>query len=133
MLTADPPGQPSKNNGVQAEMDYKIVPQADTWAELEQKYSKVQKDPATQDKYSKMEVSLWESQRGGKWQWQGDTLNGHGHDVLNMFAQRADQRWYIDGKRAQIVIGVDTKGNLIKAWTVHVEVSSSGPKFSKVD
>jgi len=53
--------------------------------------------------------------------------------VLNVFAQRADQRWYIDGKRVQLVIGKDSSGNLIKAWTVHVEVKPTGPEFSKGD
>jgi len=79
-----------------------------------------------------MEVKLWESQRGEKWQWQG-SLTGKGHDVLNVFAQRADQRWYIDGKRVQMVIGKNPSGALIKAWTVHVEIKPSGPEFSKVD
>jgi hypothetical protein len=54
-------------------------------------------------------------------------------DVLNVFAQRADQRWYVDGKRVQMVIGKDSSGALIKAWTVHVEIRPAGPEFSKGD
>ncbi len=133
MLTADSvPPKPSVNTGVQSEMDYKIVPQANTMQQLQDNSSKLRDDPATQANYSKMEVKLWESQRGEKWQWQG-SLTGKGHDVLNVFAQRADQRWYIDGKRVQMVIGKDATGALIKAWTVHVEIKPSGPEFSKGD
>ena len=50
-----------------------------------------------------------------------------------MFAGYVDQKWYIDGKRAQLVIGKDSNGNLIKAWTVHVVLTNSGPQFSKTD
>jgi len=133
MLTPNElPPKPSVNTGVQSEMDYKIVPQANTMQQLQDNVSNLRNDSATQAKYSKMEVKLWESQRGEKWQWQG-SLTGKGHDVLNVFAQRADQRWYIDGKRVQMVIGKDSSGALIKAWTVHVEIRPSGPKFSKVD
>ena len=53
-------------------------------------YSKIEKDPATQANYLKMEVKLGESQRGGKWKWEG-SITGRGHDVLNLFARRADQ------------------------------------------
>jgi len=127
------PPKPSTTEGAQFEMDYKIVPQANTMQQLQDNYSRLQNDSKTQASYSKMEVKLWESQRGEKWQWQGDALNGHGHDVLNVFAKSADQRWYVDGKRVQIVIGKDSTGALIKAWTVHVEVKSTGPVFSKVD
>jgi RHS repeat-associated protein len=127
------PPKPSTTEGAQFEMDYKIVPQANTMQQLQDNYSRLQNDSETQASYSKMEVKLWESQRGEKWQWQGDALNGHGHDVLNVFAKSADQRWYVDGKRVQMVIGKDSTGALIKAWTVHVEVKSAGPVFSKVD
>ena len=134
MLTPDSvPPKPAVTEGAQFEMDYKITPQADTMKQLQDNVSNTRDDKATQTNYSKMEVKLWESQRGGKWQWQGDALKGHGHDVLNVFAQRADQRWYIDGKRVQLVIGKDSSGNLIKAWTVHVEVKPTGPEFSKGD
>jgi hypothetical protein len=118
MLTPDSvPPKPARTEGTQFEMDYKIVLQANTMQQLQDNVSNVRDDKATQANYSKMEVKLWESQRGGKWQWQGDPLKGHGHDVLNVFAQRADQRWYIDGKRVQLVIGKDSSGALIKAWT----------------
>jgi RHS repeat-associated protein len=134
MLTPDSvPPQPEKVEGMQYEMEYSIVPQADTMQQLQDDVSNLKNDPATQANYSKMEVRLWESQRGGAWGWQGETLNGHGHDVLNLAAGSADQRWYIDGKRVQLVIGKDSNGALIKAWTVHVEVTGKGPVFTKVD
>jgi hypothetical protein len=113
-------------------MDYKIVPQANTMQQLQDNYSKLQNDSKTQATYSKMDVKLWESQRGEKWQWQG-SVTGKGHDVLNVFAKSADQKWYIDGKRVQMAIGKDSSGNLIKAWTVHVEIKSTRPVFTKVD
>ena len=134
MLTPDSvPPKPAVTQGAQFEMDYKITPQADTMKQLQDNVSNTRDDKATQANYSKMDVKLWESQRGGKWQWQGDPLKGYGHDVLNVFAKNADQRWYIDGKRVQLVIGKDGGGNLIKAWTVHVEIKPTGPVFSKGD
>jgi RHS repeat-associated protein len=134
MLAADSvPPRPAATEAAQFEMDYRIVPQANTMQQLQDNASNLRNDSATQANYSGMEVRLWESQRGGGWQWQGDPLNGHGHDVLNVFAQRADQRWYIDGKRVQLVVGKDSSGGLIKAWTVHVEIKTTGPQFSKID
>src|SRR5437667_5095285 len=134
MLTPDSvPPKPARTEGAQFEMDYSITAQANTMQQVQENSSKLRDNKATQASYSNMEVKLWESQRGGKWQWQGDPLKGHGHDVLNVFAQRADQRWYIDGKRVQLVIGKDSSGALIKAWTVHVEVKATGPVFSKGD
>jgi len=53
--------------------------------------------------------------------------------MLNVFAKSAGQKWYIDGKRVQMAIGKDSSGNLIKAWTVPVEIESTGPVFTKVD
>jgi hypothetical protein len=133
MLSADSiPPKPS-HSGVQSQMDYNIVPQANTMGELADKESQLAKDPATQAKYSNMEVRLYESQRGGIWKWFGDAVRGSGHDQLNMFAGYVDQKWYIDGKRAQLVVGKDSNGNLIKAWTVHVVLTNSGPQFSKSD
>jgi RHS repeat-associated protein len=127
------PPKPALKEGAQFEMDYKIVPQADTMQQLQDNSISLRDDSATQAKYSKMKVSLWESQRGEKWQWEGEPITGHGHDILNVFAQNADQRWYVDGKRVQMVIGKDSAGNLIKAWTVHVEVKPTGPVLTKVD
>jgi hypothetical protein len=113
-------------------MDYSIAAQADTEEQREVNFSILRDDKATQAKYSKMEVKLWESQRGEKWKWEGERT-GSGRDFLNFFARSVDQRWYIDAKRVQLVIGKDGSGNLIKAWTVHVEITSFGPRFSKVD
>jgi len=137
MLTADSvPPRPSSNTGMQSEMDYSIVPQANTLNELQDKRSQVSDDKTTQEKYSKMDVKLWESQRGGEWQWQG-SLTGRGHDSLNVAAGNADQKWYIkegdSTKRVQMVIGKDSAGNLIKAWTVHVDIYPTGPVFKKGD
>jgi hypothetical protein len=137
MLSADSvPPRPSSNTGMQSEMDYKIVPQADTMKQLQDNVSNVRDDKATQASYSKMDVKLWESQRGGEWGWQG-SLPGRGHDSLNVAAGNADQKWYIkEGdttKRVQMVIGKDSSGNLIKAWTVHVDIYPTGPVFKKVD
>src|SRR5258706_10853458 len=59
-----------------------------------------------------MEVKLWEFQRGEKWQWQG-SITGKGHDVLNVFAQRVDQRWYIsDGTSTKRAAGGPTQGGV---------------------
>jgi hypothetical protein len=129
LLTADTPGKPSKIGAI-TQMDYKIVPQADTWKELDNKYNNM--DEKTKAEYSKMEVKLWESQRGEDWKWEG-TRTGSGRDLLYVHAGYADQKWYIDGKRVQLVIGVDNSGRLIKAWTVHVVPTTSGPQFSKVE
>lgn len=130
--TSTPP-VPTSNTGVQSVMDYAIVPQADTRTELQDKRSQLAYDKAAQERSSKMDVKLWESQSGGKWQWQG-SRTGSGRDVL---MRSADQRWYINDststKRVQLVIGQDSSGNLIKAWTVHVELKPTGPVYSKVD
>ncbi len=73
MLTPDSlPPQPSVTEGAQFEMDYTIVPQANTIQQLQDNSSNLRNDKEAQAKHSKMEVKLWESQRGGKWQWQGD-------------------------------------------------------------
>jgi len=114
-------------------MDYAIVPQANTLKELQDKRDQLINDKATQEKYSKMEVKLWESQRGGEWKWEGKPYFGKGYDQLSNWAGSADQRWYIDGKRVQLVVGVDTKGQLIKAWTVRVVETKIGPQFSRVE
>jgi RHS repeat-associated protein len=128
------PPKPTSNTGTQSVMDYAIVPQANTRQELQDRQGELRYDKATQDKYSKMEVKLWESQSGGKWQWQG-SRTGSGRDVLMRGPN--DQRWYInDGtstKRVQLVIGQDSNGNLIKAWTVHVVFMPTGPVYSKID
>lgn len=130
--TSTPP-VPTSNTGVQSVMDYAIVPQANTRTELQDKRSQLAYDKAAQERYSKMDVKLWESQSGGKWQWQG-SRTGSGRDVL---MRSADQRWYINDststKRVQLVVGQDSSGNLIKAWTVHVELKPTGPVYSKVD
>ena len=128
------PPVPTSNTGVQAVMDYAIVPQANTIQELQNKTSELRNDKATEDKYSKMDVKLWESQSGGKWQWQG-SHTGSGRDVLMRSGN--DQRWYIDDgtstRRVQLVIGKDSSGSLIKAWTVHVDLKPTGPVYSKID
>jgi hypothetical protein len=136
LAARDIPPQPSLTEGMQFEMEYHILPQADTILQLQKNSRKLDDDRVTQAKYSKIEIKLWESQRGGEWGWQGGLL-GEGHDVLNLAAGRVDQRWYATdasgNKRIQLVIGLDDKGNLIKAWTVHVEITTSGPRYLKLD
>ena len=46
----------------------------------------------------------------------------------------AFQHWFVDNKQVQLVVGKDSKGNLIKTWEVHVVINKMGdrPTYSPV-
>jgi RHS repeat-associated protein len=141
MLYAGVPPTPS-GSAVIAQMNWEIVPQANTAQEVETfrndggsdaSHATVESIKAQKEKFSGMEVRLLESQRGGPEKWMGDKNKGGGVDQLMQNVGTANQKWYVDGKRVQVVVGADSKGNLTKAWTVHVDITSGRPVYSKVD
>ncbi len=78
-------------------------------------------------------ISLVESQNGGPWVPQGGAKMGKNTDTISPEGPKYfDQRWFVDGKQVQLVVGRDGGGNLIKAWQVHVTVNKTGdiPKYS---
>jgi hypothetical protein len=121
-------------------MDYQIVPAANTQKELDQKmHPWSHKDVAAYNDLQKLGTKIWESIGGGPEGWQkNEFLRGGGHDNLSIFDGSVRQKWYIGPdenslKRVQVVVGADSNGNLIKAWTVGITFNSSGPVFSKIE
>jgi RHS repeat-associated protein len=80
-------------------------------------------------------ITLVESADGGPWQSSGDPIKGEAHDFISPEGPRSfNQRWFVDGKQVQLVVGKDSNGNLIKTWEVHVVVNKMGdrPVYSPV-
>ena len=86
------------------------------------------------DKYKGTTVTLVESQNGGPWKPTGDPTKGGAHDQITPEPKTFNQHWFVDGKQVQLVVGRDSKGNLIKTWEVHVAIEKSGdrPVYSPV-
>jgi hypothetical protein len=78
-------------------------------------------------------ISLVESLNGGAFKPTGDPSKGVAHDQISPEAKTFNQRWYVDGKRVQLVVG-NKNGNLIKTWEVHVAIKNFGdrPVYSPV-
>jgi hypothetical protein len=141
MLYAGVPPTPS-GSAVIRQVNWEIVPQAATAQAVEKfrdngggdaSHATIESIKAQKQQFAGMEVRLLESQRGGPETWQGDPNKGGGVDQLMQNVGNANQKWYVDGKRVQVVVGADKNGNLVKAWTAHVDVSSGSPVYSKVD
>jgi RHS repeat-associated protein len=84
-------------------------------------------------------VSLVESQNGGPWKPTGDPSKGEAHDQISPEPKTFNQHWFVADpggkpKQVQLVVGKDSKGNLIKTWEVHVEIKKTGdrPVYSPV-
>ena len=79
-------------------------------------------------------ITLVESQDGGPWKPEGDPSKGTAYDQISPEAKTFNQRWFVDGKQVQVVVGKDSKGNLIKTWEVHVVIPKTGdrPAYSPV-
>jgi hypothetical protein len=72
-------------------------------------------------------ISLVESQNGGPWVPQAGAKMGKNTDTISPEGPKYfDQRWFVDGKQVQLVVGRDGSGNLIKTWQVHVTVNKTG-------
>jgi hypothetical protein len=84
-------------------------------------------------------ASLVESQNGGPWKPTGDPSKGEAHDQISPEPKTFNQHWSVADpggkpKQVQLVVGKDSKGNLIKTWEVHVEIKKTGdrPVYSPV-
>lgn len=72
-------------------------------------------------KYATAKVALFESVNGGRFKPAGSE-NGGFRDIISPESRTIVQRFTIDGKRVQVVLGRDKAGRLIKTWEVHVTV-----------
>jgi hypothetical protein len=80
----------------------------------------------TGSKFDKSDVKLTESVNGGDFKPAGNQKGGF-TDVISPDTKTAVQRFSVDGKQVQVVIGKDAKGNLIKSWEVRVTVTYPNP------
>lgn len=72
-------------------------------------------------KYSRSTVELTESINGGPFRKAGDQAGGF-TDLISPESRTIVQRFAIDGKRVQVVLGRDARGNLVRTWEVRVTV-----------
>jgi len=79
-------------------------------------------------------ISLVESLNGSAFKPTGDPSKGVAHDQISPEAKTFNQHWFVDNKQVQLVVGKDSKGNLIKTWEVHVVINKLGdrPTYSPV-
>jgi len=79
-------------------------------------------------------ISLVEKVGNGDWKPTGDPSKGVAHDQILPEAKMFNQHWFVDNKQVQLVVGMDSKGNLIKTWEVHVVINRLGdrPVYSPV-
>lgn len=84
----------------------------------------------------KQTISLVEKSETSGWQWKptGDPRQGEAHDQISPEPRTFFQRWYVDNKQVQLVVGKDSNGNLVKAWEVQVVIGKFGdtPVYSPV-
>jgi RHS repeat-associated protein len=82
----------------------------------------------------KQTISLVEKVGNGEWKPTGDPIKGVAHDQISPEPKTFNQHWLVDGKQVQLVVGKDSKGNLIKTWEVHVVINKTGdrPVYSPV-
>jgi hypothetical protein len=129
--------------GVQSSMYWHLVKSADTAAQAD-----ANEHPWSHEDIQSINnttVKLWEWQpKTESWDWHGDASKGGAPDQLNPAAGGSKgyvlQSWYAGDangnnlKRIQIVIGEDSSGHLIKAWTAKVWVNTPGaPRYEKCD
>ncbi|MGH9682192.1 MAG: hypothetical protein ACRD4S_01060 [Candidatus Acidiferrales bacterium] len=72
-------------------------------------------------RYSKSDVELTESVNGGPFKFAGNDNDGF-QDVISPESRTIVQRFAVDGKRVQVVLGRGATGKLIKTWDVKVTV-----------
>jgi hypothetical protein len=63
------------------------------------------------------------------------TFTGVAKDQISPDAKTFNQRWFVDGKRVQVVVGNNKiTGNVIKAWEIRVTIKTFGdrPLYSPV-
>jgi RHS repeat-associated protein len=124
-------------------MGWEIVPNVDTLDEVDQfrdpgshmelNTAQMQAISARKHEFASKWVRLLESNDGKKEYWTDKGQAGSGSDQIYKTALPVWQKWYVDGKRVQLVIG-DSKGSLQKAWTVKVTWGDNGnPHYDKVD
>jgi RHS repeat-associated protein len=81
-------------------------------------------------------ISLVEKSKETGWEWKptGEPQKGVAHDQISPEAKTFNQHWFVNNKQVQIVVGKDSKGNLIKTWEVHVVINKIGdrPTYSPV-
>ncbi len=77
-------------------------------------------------KYGDSTVSLSESVSGGPFE-PGGKGKGSFMDLISMESRTIIQRFSVDGKRVQVVLARDSKGNLIKTWDLKVTVTYPNP------
>jgi RHS repeat-associated protein len=76
----------------------------------------------------KQTISLVESVNGGAFKPTGDPAKGTAHDQISPEPKTFNQHWFVDGKQVQLVVGKDSKGNLVKTWEVHVAIKNLGDR-----
>jgi hypothetical protein len=67
-------------------------------------------------------ISLVEQKGNKPWKPEGDPHQGWIKDYFSPEPRTWNQRWFVDDKQVQIVIGKDRNGKLIKTWELHWEV-----------
>ena len=79
-------------------------------------------------------ISLVESKNGAPFKAEGKPMKGTAHDEISPEPKTFNQRWFVDGKQVQLVVGKDSKGSLVKTWEVHVVINKLGdrPTYSPV-
>ena len=143
----DPPAQNQEANTAPANSrtdvvlhgrEYKPTPQAGTnyfW-QMDWKVSACSARSCSQQtaENAKQTITLVESMNGGPWEPKGDPQPGEAHDIIQPQPHTFNQRWFVDGKQVQLVVGKDSNGNLIKTWEVHVVINKAGdrPVYSPV-
>lgn len=75
-------------------------------------------------KYSNAEISLSESVNGGPFK-SGGHDKGAFTDMLSPETRTIVQQFSIGAKRLQVVLGTDSKGNLITTWDVKVTIKQN--------
>jgi len=81
-------------------------------------------------------VVLWESKGGSSYELKGESMvPGIGHDTISsgkggMYPPDVDQRWSVNGKRVQMLVGFDDAGKPILAWQIHYDRSGDTSKMT---
>jgi hypothetical protein len=53
---------------------------------------------------------------------------GEAEDIISPDAKTFDQRWFVDGRQVQMVVGKNGNGNWMTTWEVHVTIDKAGDK-----
>ncbi len=82
-------------------------------------------------KYASSVVALTEKVSGQKDFKPGGSQKGGFSDLISMESRIITQRFTVDGKRVQVVLGRDAQGNLIKTWDLKVTIKyPNRPEYS---